>query len=86
MILKKSLVFETWEIYQQVNRKEYKQNSLREPKKLNTEKQELPNRTETHDYENWSTTILKYHKTNVNTRLQYKCKVNKENHDWKEDY
>ena len=27
-----------------------------------------------------------HHRTNVNTRRQNKYRVDKENHDWKEDY
>ena len=54
MILKKSWFsdLEILEIYQEINREEYQQDTTTQTETLNTEKQETPNRIERQNNEN----------------------------------
>ena len=71
-------------VWRHVPSKEYEQEPSTWIETLNIEKQKLLNRIETQNIENQTTTDPSSIKAML-TQKDYKFKVNKENHNWKED-
>ena len=65
------------EICGYINYEEWEQDSQTRIETLNTGKQEFPNRIRKQNSDNQN---VRHNKTNLNARMQTKCRINKENH------